>query len=62
MMIFALQKENHDDFFFFEEAVILIRTYRHKSNISSFLNKLIIHYIIRVPLQNDLTFWANRKF
>ena len=43
-------------FFFFKETVILIKIYKHESNIQSFLNKFIIYYITRVPLQNDLTF------
>ena len=33
------------------ETVILIRIYKH-----GFLNRLIMYYIITVPLQNDLTF------
>ena len=41
-------------FFFFEEIVILIRTQGHESSIYSFLNKLIIYYITRVPLQKDI--------
>ena len=41
-------------FFFFEETVIFIRTQGHESSIYSFLNKLIIYYITRVPLQKDI--------
>ena len=39
-------------FFFFEKIVILIRILEHENNIWSFLNRLIINYIIKVLLQN----------
>ena len=39
--------------FFFLETVILIRTHKYESNIQSFLNRLIIHYITRVPLKTN---------
>ena len=37
-----------------EKTVILIRTQGHESSIYSFLNKLIIYYITRVPIQKDI--------
>ena len=43
-------------FFLKEKTKILIRTHKYESNIKSFLNRLIIHFIIIVPLQNELTF------
>ena len=43
-------------FFLKEKTIILIRTHKYESNIKSFLNRLIIHFIIIVPLQNELTF------
>ena len=48
--------DKHPYIFFFEEIVILITTHKHESNIQSFLNKLIIYYLIRVPIQKGLTF------
>ena len=43
-------------FFFFEETIILIKTREHENSIWSFLNRFIIYYITKVPLQKSLTF------